>query len=170
MYNTYNGVIKAYDTISYNFLLGNYHAQEAVDNDDGSCFFSTHNNVLVYADNGMKSDYGGADNHHFFNVYSYVGNAFGTVWQMKGYEDYFYSNHVIVTHDGNYGSAGGDCGGDGSPPIIFNNSIYSPTGAVTVCNIPLKEWQKQGHEVNSTASVYPEDNDLLAIMAATLGF
>ena len=194
MYKTYRGVIKSNDTISYNFLLANYHAQDAVDNDDGSCCeslfppsffsstflsfpltllpsvldFSTHNNVMVYADNGMKSDYGGHDNHHFSNVYAYVGSAFGTVWQYPGHEDYFFDNHVVVTHDGDYGEAGGMCGGDGSPPIIYNNTIFSPTGNVTVCGYPLAVWQKMGHETGSSAHPFPNDNDLLGIMAQIL--
>jgi hypothetical protein len=33
--------------------------QEAVDNDDGSCFYRTHDNFLVYGSQGMKNDFGG---------------------------------------------------------------------------------------------------------------
>jgi len=169
VYDTFRGVIKANDTLAYNFLLGNYNAQENVDNDDGSCYFATHHNVLVYADNGMKSDYGGHDNHHFNNVYAYVGSAFGTVWQFPGHEDYFVNNTVVVTHDGDYGSAGGNCGGDGSPPVINHNAIFSPTGAVTECGEPLARWQAKGHEAGSTARAWPADAVLLAAMAAALG-
>ncbi len=30
-------------------------------------------NFLVYGGNGMKTDFGGHDNHHFNNLYAYVG-------------------------------------------------------------------------------------------------
>ena len=38
--------------------------RENVDNDDGSCFYHTHDNFLVYGGQGMKNDFGGHDNHH----------------------------------------------------------------------------------------------------------
>jgi hypothetical protein len=50
--------------IHHNFFIDNYSPQENVDNDDGSCFYHTHDNFLVYGGNGMKNDFGGHDNHH----------------------------------------------------------------------------------------------------------
>ena len=36
-----------FTTIEKNLMIANYNSQEAVDNDDGSGFFHTENNVLV---------------------------------------------------------------------------------------------------------------------------
>ncbi len=40
------------------FMISNYQGQEAVDNDDGSAYYQTHHNFLVYSGNGMKNDFG----------------------------------------------------------------------------------------------------------------
>jgi hypothetical protein len=62
--------VKHWDFLVGNFFIGNYGTQESVDNDDGSAYYITTNNVIVYprsefgADTlgGMKSDFGGHDN------------------------------------------------------------------------------------------------------------
>jgi len=66
---------KANDTISYNFILANYHSSMAIDNDDGSAFYDTHHNVLwsassaaAYGGNSLKSDFGGHANVHHHNL------------------------------------------------------------------------------------------------------
>ena len=46
--------------------------QEAVDNDDGSGFYHTEHNVLVYGRYGQKADMAGHDNWHVGNLYAYV--------------------------------------------------------------------------------------------------
>jgi hypothetical protein len=33
------------------------HSDEAIDNDDGSCYFNTHNNFFYLGKHGMKSEY-----------------------------------------------------------------------------------------------------------------
>ena len=48
------------------FVLDN--SQEAVDNDDGSGFFHTYSNVLVYGHYGQKADMAGHDNYHVGNL------------------------------------------------------------------------------------------------------
>lgn len=58
-------------------MLANYNSQEAIDNDDGSSFYKTHHNFFVYGEAGLKSDFGGHDNHHENNIYAYAGSAFG---------------------------------------------------------------------------------------------
>merc|ERR1711937_550021 len=67
----------AWREIHHNFFVDNYSPQEDVDNDDGSAFYHTHHNFLVYGGQGMKNDFGGHDNHHFNNVYAYIGRAMG---------------------------------------------------------------------------------------------
>ena len=42
-----------YTTITQNMMVANYQSQEAVDNDDGSGFYHTHHNFLVYGHYGM---------------------------------------------------------------------------------------------------------------------
>ena len=45
---------KEWDDISRNFIIANYDGQEGIDNDDGSCYYRSHHNFLVYSGNGMK--------------------------------------------------------------------------------------------------------------------
>ena len=47
--------------LTSNFLLSNYESQEGIDNDDGSAYYNSSRNLLVYSGNGMKSDFGGHD-------------------------------------------------------------------------------------------------------------
>ncbi len=35
-------------------LMGPHDDQEAIDNDDGSCYYHTHHNFMSYSGNGMK--------------------------------------------------------------------------------------------------------------------
>eukprot|EP01048_Picozoa_sp_COSAG05_P010084 COSAG05_NODE_869_length_6866_cov_20.524457_3_plen_159_part_00 len=43
---------------------------------DGSAYYHTHDNVFIYGDNGLKSNFGGHDNVHTKNIYAYVGTCF----------------------------------------------------------------------------------------------
>lgn len=167
VYLSYRGVDKANDTVSFNYFLANYNAQDAVDTDDGSAYYNTHNNVLVYSGNGMKSDFGGHDSFSYLNVYAFLDSGFGLVWQEPGHYDYFHSNHVVLNADGDYGGAANYC----TKPtlVLYNNTVFSPTGKVTECGMPLEKWVALGHDLNSTAHPWPEDAELLAVMAATLG-
>ncbi len=81
--------------------------------------------MFVYSSRGMKNDVGGHDNCHFNNIYTYVGTGFIICSQLKGHEDYFYNNTVVMTADGNYGNP--TCSGDGKI-VVHGNKIYSPKG------------------------------------------
>merc|ERR1712160_52669 len=87
----------AWRNLHHNFFIDNYSPQEGVDNDDGSMRYYTHDNFLVYGGQGMKTDFGGHDNHHFNNIYAYVGRAMGVTNTYEGHEDYFYGNKVVLT-------------------------------------------------------------------------
>ena len=50
-------IYKKNDTIAFNFVLANYHSSMAIDNDDGSAYFDTHDNVFISASSGAA--YGG---------------------------------------------------------------------------------------------------------------
>merc|ERR1712166_856893 len=85
--------------IHHNFFMDNYSPQENVDNDDGSGYYHTHDNFLVYGGQGMKNDFGGHDNHHYDNVYAYVGGAIALfdAPMLSGHEDLYFGNKVVMT-------------------------------------------------------------------------
>ena len=150
---------KAYDNIYGNFIIANYNSQEAIDNDDGSNYYNTHDNFFAYSGNGMKNDFDGHDNHHYNNIYAYVGNGFGIVGQLPGHEDMFYNNMVILTRDGDYGH--GTCSGPGMT-VVHDNKVYTPTGKVTECGMSLSDWQAKGNDHGTTAGVWPSDDMLVS--------
>lgn len=138
-------------------MIANYNSQEAIDNDDGSCYYETHNNFFAYSGNGMKNDFDGHDNHHHNNIYAYVGHGFGICAQLEGHNDMFYNNTVILQKDGDYGH--GTCSGPGKT-VVHDNRIYSPTGKVTECGKSLADWQKEGNDPGTTAAAYPSTDDV----------
>ena len=158
-------VDKQWDYIFLNFMIANYDSILAIDNDDGSAYYQTHNNVFMYSRAGMKNDFGGHDNHHFENIYAYVGKGFGICSQLKGHEDYFYNNTVVMTSDGDYGNP--TCSGDGKT-VLHDNKIYSPSGKVTECKMSLADWQAKGNDPGTTAGSFPADDDLIAMMKKRL--
>ena len=157
---------KQYDYISSNFMIANYHSQEAIDNDDGSNYYMTSGNFFAYSGNGMKNDFGGHDNHHFNNIYAYVGRGFGICSQLKGHEDYFYNNTVVMGRDGDYGNP--TCSGDGMT-VVHDNKIYTPNGKVTECKMSLAEWQAKGNDKGTTAGKIPDDKVILDAASRLLG-
>ena len=158
---------KAYDNIYGNFIIANYNSQEAIDNDDGSNYYNTHGNFFAYSGNGMKNDFGGHDNHHHNNIYAYVGQGFALMSQLPDHVDMFYNNTVILTKDGDYGH--GACSGS-AMTIVHDNRIYTPTGKVTECGTSLKEWQAKGNDPDTTADVWPSDDELVSATKKLLDF
>jgi hypothetical protein len=157
--------MKRNDTISYNWILANYHSSMAIDNDDGSCFYDTHDNVFIAEPSGaayggvsLKSDFGGHSNYHHDNLDLFFDNGFGITDQLQGFEDGYYGNYLYMMSDGDYGKKGS--------PIVHSNTIWSPTGAVTEGGKPLKEFQKEDPAHNDPGSValpYPNDAAVLAV-------
>ena len=143
------------------FIISNYNSQEAIDNSDGSNYYSTHDNFFADSSNGMKNDFDGDlhDNHHYNNIYAYVGNGFRIVNRLPGHEDMFYNNMVIMTKDGDYGH--GSCSGPGMT-IVHDNKVYTPTGKATECRMCLSDWQAKGNDPGTTAAVWPSDNVLVS--------
>lgn len=87
-------------TITGNLIVANYGSSQGVDNDDGSSFFDTHDNVFYMAD-GFKMDYGGHDSKFYNNLvvnYPYDGqrclNLGGGF--KPGHGDLFFNNTCIV--------------------------------------------------------------------------
>merc|ERR1712166_1221572 len=143
--------------IHHNFLIDNYSPQENVDNDDGSAYYHTHDNFLVYGGQGMKNDFGGHDNHHYGNVYAYVGQGLGVCSQQPGHEDYYYNNTVVMTGT-NVG--GFPCSGHGKT-IVHDNKYFTPSGKISECKQDLPEWQKAGEDKGSTVSSTPADATIM---------
>ena len=149
---------KEYDYIESNFMIANYHSILAIDNDDGSNYYKTHGNFFAYSGSGMKNDFGGHDNHHYNNIYAYVGRGFGINGQLDGHEDYFYNNTVVMTGTGDYGNP--TCDGQGKT-VLHDNRIYNKDGKVTECKMSLADWQAKGNDPGTTGAVWPDDDVLV---------
>lgn len=158
-------VDKDWDYIFQNFMIANYDSILAIDNDDGSAYYKTHDNFFAYSSRGMKNDFGGHDNRHYSNIYAYVDSGFGINSQLKGHEDYFFNNTVVMNKDGDYGN--GKCSGDGMT-IVHDNRLYNPTGKVTECGMSLADWQAEGNDEGTTADKLPQDDDLVTMIRKLL--
>ena len=158
-------VEKAYDDITQNFIIANYDSGFAIDNDDGSAYYKTHNNFFAYAKTGMKNDFGGHNNHHYQNIYAYSSSGYGICAQLKGHEDYFYDNTLVLEKDGDYGR--GACSGDGKT-VVHDNRVYSPTGKITECGKSLEAWQALGNDPGTLASPLPADEELVSMIRELL--
>ena len=155
---------KRWDEITGNFIIANYGSQEAIDNDDGSCYFKTHGNLLVYGGGGLKSDWGGHSNYHFNNIYAFVHGCMSTVKQREGYNDAFYNNTCVLVKDGPYASP--DCSSTAAEiPIMHDNRVYSPSAYATVCGKLPSAW---GHDHGTTTADVPAASVLLAEAARLL--
>jgi hypothetical protein len=156
----------AWREIHHNFFIDNYSPQEDVDNDDGSRYYHTHDNFLVYGGQGMKNDFGGHDNHHFNNIYGYVGQGLGACSQLAGHEDFFYGNKVVMTGQdvGRF-----TCSGAGKT-VVHDNAYFTPDGTIQECNMDLPEWQKKGEDKGSSVARLPKDEVIIGWAKELLGF
>ena len=134
--------------------------------DDGSAYYHTHDNFLVYGGNGMKNDFGGHDNHHYQNVYAYVGQGLGVCSQTAGHEDYFYGNKLVTTGTKVGGFA---CDGD-AKTVVHNNSYFTKGGSITECKMDLAAWQAKGNDKGSAVAKLPSDETIIGWAKALLGF
>lgn len=120
--------------IHNNFFIDNYSQQEAVDNDDGSCYYHTHDNFLVYG-KAMKTDFGGHDIHHYNNLYGFASGYSETMTDSRGNQ--FYGNTIV-----SYPARGDRCDlgpGGGLHPLcsdggMHDNTYYTQTGTACECN------------------------------------
>ena len=152
-------VVPAYRTITRNFIISTYSSQEAIDTDDGSSYYNTHDNFFVYAANGLKSDFGGQHNRHFRNVYAWTTDCWG-----GGNSDWFVNNTCVANSD----TAGfrSDCdkahGGDAWPLMeVSGNTIYNKAGTWTakVCD-----------QTNVLAGKWPDAAAVVEMGRKVLGF
>ena len=115
----------------------------------------------------LCADFGGHDNYHHDNLDLFWSVGFGICPQLDGHADGYYNNILYQAKDGNYGS-GQACAAPGMT-IVFNNTIYSPTGAVTECGKSLAQWQAAGNDPGTVAAAYPPDATILALARSILG-
>jgi hypothetical protein len=116
-------MIMQWREIHNNFFIDNYSPQEDIDNDDGSCYYKSHDNFLVYGGQAMKNDFGGHDNHHYSNVDAYVYQSLGVTTTIAGHEDYFYGNYVVML-----GTNVGTCLSNATQ--MHSNQYFTPTGEI----------------------------------------
>jgi len=158
-------MIMQWREIHHNFFIDNYSPQEDVDNDDGSAYYHTHDNFLVYGGQGMKNDFGGHDNHHYNNLYGYVGRGLGVCSQIDGHEDYYFNNTVVMTGT----DVGGfTCSGTGKT-VVYNNRYFTPSGGISECHMPLDKWQAQGEDKGSSVAALPSDDMIMKWASELLG-
>lgn len=169
-----NTTRKMNDTITRNWILGNYHSSMAVDNDDGSSFFDTHHNVLISdpsnASSGgfsLKSDFGGHSNFHHNNLDLFFKLGFQITAQLPGFNDAYYDNYLWLSSGGNgeYGS-GQTCEG-GAKTFVGGNTIFTASGNnnnLTECGVALSSWQNEGNDVGTrVVSPYPSVRTVVAL-------
>jgi len=149
-------IIPATRDLHHNFIIGTYNSQEQIDTDDGSAYFETHHNFLTYADNGLKSDFGGHDHVWHDNVVAYTGSCWG-VWNFYGYNDGFYNNKCVFRSGSGYHS---DCN-MATGWVIHSNQVYSSSGKLNACGTTLKNWVSQGHDKGTTIGKWPSDDELI---------
>ena len=162
---------QAWRTIHHNFFIDNYSPQENVDNDDGSAYYYTHDNFLVYGANGLKNDFGGHDNHDYRDIYAYAGQGLGVCDQLKGHEDAFYANKLVTTGNkvGSFRCTDVDSYGK---TIIHDNEYYTSDGNINECQMSLDRWQATSadNDKGSTVGVWPRDDVIIGWAKAKLGF
>lgn len=164
--------IKAYDHIYQNFLVANYDGLWAVDDDDGSSYYLIYNNFLVYANGGLKNNFGGHNVRHYNNIYGYVQSfclaasaASGKNEQYPGYIDQYSGNDCTINSpqvDGDWGKIA--CNTSVSAwPILGNNTIYltnqTNVDKVGLCGLTEMEFQNKYKTDLGTVIKGPSDID-----------
>ena len=152
-------IVPADRHIHHNFIIGTYNSQETIDTDDGSAYIQVHDNLLAYADNGLKSDFGGHDEVYSGNVLAYVG-ACWDMWNFDGNNDGFYNNSCVFRN-----SYASDCfaAGKGRGWRVGNNTVFSSSGNEEICGTTLAKWVASGHDAGTTIAKWPTDDELVAM-------
>ena len=162
--------VPLYNEIQRNFFINNYNPQEAIDNDDGSSYYKTHDNVFPFSSSGLKNDFGGHDNHHYNNLYYNSGACMRACAQKPGHEDAFYNNTCILPESTDYASYSEGIGGEAYPDM-HDNRVFTKDGTAT--EGPKKQTvaqvQKQGRDLGTTVSTLPSDDEVVAMARAMLG-
>ena len=130
---------------------------------------------MVYADNGLKSDFGGHDNVWERNMLLFVNNCYGAgfsrfLWPWPGYNDGFFNNTCIFR--ATYEST---CGREESfRQLIHSNRVYSKDGTLMVCaganqSVGFAQWQREGHDTLTKLGLWPSDRVIVEEVKSLLG-
>ena len=169
-----------FNTLEQNLMIANYNSQEAVDNDDGSGFFHTLSNVLVYGRYGQKADMAGHDNYHVGNLYAYVFplcycDLGGGEVNNASHRDFHQNNTCIQGQDGaEYASIRCEYMPDNrtedtTQPYLSGNTVYNPSGKTGVCGMVLAAWQALGNDPGTTVhGPIPAADAIIQMAAKTL--
>ena len=166
----------------HNLIWADHGASQGFDNDDGSSFYYTHDNVFYQSD-GFKMDFGGHSSRFYNNLVYADGHksCYGTGSFLEGQADNFENNTCIVARKGGGGGGGSSVSSsdsDASPGLghLFqcslsgmkpaNNRYYTDTGNGTFAcgnqnDLSLQDMQKQGFEVGSNLNVIPSEDTIL---------
>jgi hypothetical protein len=132
-------------------------------------YYYTHDNFFSYGGGGLKNDFQGHDNVWEGNAVMFIDqycihNGYGGPMDpvLPGHEQVLVGNLCVVNHDQDYGLP--QCTGD-DKSVMANNTVYSPTGNVTECGMPLAQWQAQGNDQGTTAHAFA-DGDLPGLAIA----
>ena len=164
-------------------VVTNYGADGGcMDNDDGSSWYNLFNNYCVYG--GHKSDFDGHSKRSFNNIHAY-SNVYGSkcagimnlphVSVNDFFAEGYRGNKCVLAEDAGYLDLGGGCTPDATLAnriLLGNNSIYSPTGAVTVScgkSYSFAEWAALGLDVGSSVHTLPDAPTIIGWARATLG-
>ena len=163
-----------------NLIFANYGGSQAFDNDDGSSWYHTHDNVFYSAD-GFKMDYGGHDSNFSSNLVvtlPYDGqNCINIGSFVAGHGDVLVNNTCVVTGASNPEAADrvshvAQC--DPKVVTIKNNRYFTQHGNATMTcgnkDLTLADAQTtRGIELGSTSDVIPEAETILGWARAILG-
>ena len=161
--NTTPTLIKDFDLIYLNFMIGNYDTQDVIDNDDGSSYYKVFNNFLLYGPNGQKSDSGGHDNWAYNNIYGYIYVHSGWDWwgptcfhdwtsQYKNHRNRYFNNTCVLSIlNGTQVSQWGkwDCSNitqynvRQTYEIMYDNRIYSKNQSLGLCGMNETTFQNK---------------------------
>mmetsp|Transcript_17981 Transcript_17981/g.31645 ORF Transcript_17981/g.31645 Transcript_17981/m.31645 type:complete len:238 (-) Transcript_17981:16-729(-) len=156
--------------------MANYNAAQGFDNDDGSSWYYTHDNVF-YSALGFKMDYGGHSSR-FYNNLVYGKSCYGTGnFLNKNLADEFEGNTCIM-EEGNTTTIKEvimghlfQCSLDGMVPA--KNTYFTKTGNGTfVCekeHLTLEAIQQEGYEIGSTMGVTPDAETIISWARDVLG-
>ena len=144
---THPSVTPLFRQVRNNFILGTYKTLFTLDTDDGSGFIQAYDNFMIYGGGGLKVFFGGRWQHHFRNVYAYVGDCYWTGPDTAFYENYCVGEYM-TRPDLKVDAQG--CPTDYAflSMTLYNNTILTPNGTEPVCN--------------GTALPFPTDDELLS--------
>jgi hypothetical protein len=156
---------------SHNMIIANYGASQGFDNDDGSSYYTTHDNFFFDAA-GFKMDYGGHDSQFENNVVvAYSGqNCIGTASFVSGHADRYHDNDCIVYNTERVDDLFENCDTPSPGQEMlhgYNNRYYTPlANASATCDCcglrPLAQLPA-GLATNFTSSPLPSSAVVIAM-------